>query len=540
MLKYLAGLLGAYSLALVAIAGPWGFSGDAWWVFSFGYYYRPLNAIYAGAENLHRPMEVVYWISLYELFGPQEIIFQLGSLMLAAVAAWLMASTLSLAFPQQKLWAGLAGLMAFFLPSVAGTTYLMQMDNGRLQMAFFWAGALTWVWCLKTGRALWWGLLPFGFCILGNLSYESGVLLPLTLPLLAWGMGTENRWPRRQWMGVSVLGIGLCMGVFLLFRFVIFQGGAVEQRSWIPPLSNYADYTTQMLDGLWAVWQLPYRDAASLLLSLGLGLGAGLILWPRGEEPGLIPARQDRAWLLMALAVFYFGALPYFLAGGDNYLQGGGFVGPNRVYSSGGYGAAMLIIWVLMRGGWKPGLGLCLALISLSALYHSGQHRDYQAAAVERQSQLGQVLALVPEVQPKTTLLLLNFHQSPVISGETGTNLFFRMLYDDPSIWAHFAYLEDEAFRDSEFRRMEVGPEGILARGRQGNPPAQPDELLILYLRAGQVWLLECIGPQDLVDGYPLAAAWQVETPLCSQPGRILPATPASQAHQRPFLGMGD
>ena len=136
-----AGLI-LYSVALTILSGDFGFEGDDWWIFSYPYWHNFSTAIVEFTRHFLRPLEGVYWISLFEVFGFNRIPFHLLSLLLAATACVLMGACLSKAFPRDRTFVTASVLLAFFMPTVSCLTYVLATDNSRLSMVFFWGCVL--------------------------------------------------------------------------------------------------------------------------------------------------------------------------------------------------------------------------------------------------------------------------------------------------------------------------------------------------------------------------------------------------------------
>ena len=125
-------------LSLTVVTGDIGFDGDDWWVLAIPYWNSFPDSLVLYARKFLRPVEGLYWISLFELFGFNKVVFHLCSLLLLAGSAALMGVSLDRAFPGRRACVSIAVLLAFFLPPVSCLTYVMFTDNSRLSMLLFW------------------------------------------------------------------------------------------------------------------------------------------------------------------------------------------------------------------------------------------------------------------------------------------------------------------------------------------------------------------------------------------------------------------
>jgi hypothetical protein len=77
--------LALYCVVLTAVTGDIGFDGDDWWsvLSRTGTAFRTRGS----TRKFLRPLEGLYWISLFELFGFNKVVFHLCSLLLLAGSA---------------------------------------------------------------------------------------------------------------------------------------------------------------------------------------------------------------------------------------------------------------------------------------------------------------------------------------------------------------------------------------------------------------------------------------------------------------------
>ncbi len=121
-----------YSVILALLTGDIGFEGDDWWVFSVPYWHSFPESIWIYMKEFLRPIEGVYWIGMFEVFGLNRIAFHLFSLLLLCASSVLMGFSLSKSFPEDKIFVLLSVLFSFFLPMVCSVTYVVFTDNNRL------------------------------------------------------------------------------------------------------------------------------------------------------------------------------------------------------------------------------------------------------------------------------------------------------------------------------------------------------------------------------------------------------------------------
>ncbi len=178
--------LGIYCVLLAGLTGEIGFDGDDWWILACPYWNSFPDSLLLYARKFLRPMEGLYWISLFELFGFNKVAFHLCSLLLLTTSAALMGVSLDRAFPGRRVFVSTAVLMAFFLPPVSCLTYVLFTDNSRLSMLLFWISVLAFQsWTQKSSP--WRGLpLPVALYVASFLTYETSSFLIFVVPLLVW------------------------------------------------------------------------------------------------------------------------------------------------------------------------------------------------------------------------------------------------------------------------------------------------------------------------------------------------------------------
>jgi hypothetical protein len=400
----------AYCAALVAVSGDLGFEGDDWWVFSWPYWNPFPMSLWYFARDCLRPIEGVYWISLFEIFGFNRVAFHIASLLLAVGGCTLMAMCLATAFPGRTTLAVSALMFAFFLPTVSSLTYVLATDNSRLSLLFFWACVLAFQrWA--AGRAAWSGLLgPWFLYALAFCTYEAPSFLIFSVPFFVLPV-----WHRRRvTLSFSSFVLRLAVGILgsfasvIAIRFLVLQGGAVSQKSLLPSWDLLWAYPALLPFYLVA----PFVEAASEPVSVVAGVivaliaGSLLILSFRGEQVSLpathtvsrcptlsrpsnedpefqdsSPAEDglplssgthasfyDRGWYILGLGlcVLLLGFLPYQFAGygagipalaetalmkwhviPDGFHHWFNFNWSSRIYSAASYGLAILLAWAI-------------------------------------------------------------------------------------------------------------------------------------------------------------------------------------------------
>jgi hypothetical protein len=221
-----------------------------------------------------RPVEGLYWISLFELFGFNRVVFHLCSLLLLAGSCLLMGACLSKAFPERSLLVVLSVLFAFFLPMIASLTYVVFTDNSRLSLLLFWAAALAFQsWTARSQS--WAGLVPpILIYLLCFLTYEAASFLIFVVPLLVWPI--HNRSPKRSDKSFILrigTGIAAAFVAALIIRFLLLNGGAVDHAGIVPSPSLVGGY----LALLPFTWQR--LSPRFLMASQGLACGPPVTLW---------------------------------------------------------------------------------------------------------------------------------------------------------------------------------------------------------------------------------------------------------------------
>lgn len=549
--------LALYCAALTAVTGDIGFNGDDWWVLAYPYWNSFLDSLLLYARKFLRPVEGLYWITLFELFGFNKVVFHFCSLLLLAASATLMGLSLDRAFPGRRDFVLVAVLLAFFLPPVSCLTYVLFTDNSRLSMLLFWASVIAFQrWGEKS--SLWSPLaLPVALYVASFLTYEAPSFLIFMVPLLVWPVHrrcAERSLDRAFFVKLSI-GIATGFAAAVTVRFVFLKGGAVGHSYLVPPLELLWSYLALFPFYLLAPFTSMAADKWALLVGLVVILGtAGLLFLPARGRVDLNAAVGQRfepggRWYLVVLGtgIFVLGMLPYQLAGYGSFTprlidslmvkcgllpQGGdlswfNFSWASRIYSSASFGVAILLAAGL--SGWrKPsatriGKMGAVAVIGFMAVFHAGLSLDWREAAEIRNNLWQSLVERVPDVKSGTNFVFLDIEcshkRAEVIRKENGLYELIGMLYADRTVGAWRAYSDAYGRSDHLYQRSTVTPEGFLSRGQRQNKPA-PHESLLLIKRSGRkLVLLDKITARDRP--VPTGIEWNGVEQLTSKLERI-------------------
>ena len=136
-------VLFTFSLSLALLIGNIGFQGDDWWQFSWPYWFPFPQSIWEYVKASSRPIEGIYTVLAFDVFGLNRILYTLSALVLSAGSCLLLASTFKRAFPSKASLPVIAAFLAFFLTPVSNLIYMFHTDNSRLSMLFFWISAFS-------------------------------------------------------------------------------------------------------------------------------------------------------------------------------------------------------------------------------------------------------------------------------------------------------------------------------------------------------------------------------------------------------------
>ncbi len=548
-----AGGLGVYCLVLTVITGDIGFEGDDWWILSWPYWHGFPASLFVYAKESLRPMEGVYWIGLFELFGFNKIAFHLFSLLLLAAASLMMGAVLTRAFPQQRGLAILASLLAFFLPTVSCLTYVLATDNSRLSMLLFWVSVIAFQrWSERS--ASWLGLTaPILLYVPAFLTYEAPTLLIFAVPLLVFPVHLRAR---------NVSNKDFCIriavavsGAFLLaiaLRFVLLGGGAVGHRHLYPPLELLWSYIALLPFYLAAPFSGISVSLTECLFALGIMTIAALAAFSKSavisEHSESFQWVNSRWYLaVVGLMILVLGLLPYQLAGygsicpkvaetvlakvgaiPDGNTAWFNFNWSSRIYSAGSFGLAILI--ALIATGWKndklraAGKIVAIAIIGVMVVFHVGLRTDWQEAAQIRNKIIMGLVSQVPEVESGTNFVFLNLEschkRAAVFRGWGGVRELVRMLYDDRKLGAWYLYPYCWKWPNNLFHQAVISEKGFVSRGMKLDQPVPHESLLLMNRVGSSLVMLEGINSYDGMA--PTGIRWVGASAVRSNARRIM------------------
>lgn len=555
LLMVAAGLV-TYSIVLTVITGDIGFNGDDWWVLAIPYWNGFPESLISYAQKFLRPVEGVYWIGLFEIFGFNRIVFHICSLLLLALSAALMGVALDRAFPGRRNCISLAVLLAFFLPPVSCLTYVLFTDNSRLSMVFFWGCVIAfqaWARASCPWRKL---ILPSLLYVISFLTYETSSFLIFAVPLLVWPVhrSASDRISDRAFLTRMCAGIAIPFVAAVAMRFFFLKGGAVGQTSFVPPWELVWSYLALLPLYLLAPFTSLSTDqwglAAGLLVMAGAAAFFSFARPERSRAAAGIDGRfSPSSWWYIALvgtAILFLGMLPYQLAGYGSstprmletvmtkygLLPGGdlswfNFSWSSRIFSSASFGVAILLAVALT--GWKSrrarilAKALTVAVIGCMAVFHAGLSLDWREAADMRNDLVRSLVSQVPAVKPGTNFVFLDVacshKRAEVIRRENGLRELVGMLYADPTLGAWRAYSRAYDPSTHAFQQSIAMPEGFLCRSQRQGEPAPPQSLLIFKRTGRELVLQEEIAAKD--NSIPTGIEWRGVDHLASNLDRI-------------------
>jgi hypothetical protein len=561
-----AGLL-LYTVALTALTGDIGFEGDDWWIFSWAYRNSLPSALLAYARASLRPIEGLYWVTLFEVFGFDKTVFNLCSLLLSAGGSLLMGLCLSRVFPRRPVFVAAAVLFAFFLPTVSSLTYVLATDNSRLSMLFFWACAAAFQRWAATSLS-WPGLVrPVLLYALAFLTYEAPSFLMFTVPLLVWPVWARRPdvCSERNFLVQLAVGMIAGFGLAILARFLLFDGGAVAHRSLLPPWELVWGYIALLPFYLIA----PFTSVS--WTTWGWVFGIAVAIWScwalfRAEsahyEPGTTNTSEFEPStmyvLILGLAILFLGMLPYQLAGYgstvpklvDSVMVKWGVVEngntpwfnfnwSSRIYSAGSFGIAILLA-ALVTAGKSRMLKLAskvaaVIILGFMAAFHTGLSTDWKEAAQIRNQLIASLISQVPDVKSGTNFLFLDLEcchkRAPVFRGWGGLKELIRILYDDPKLGAWYLYPYSWKWPDRVYHQAVVSPTGFVSRGMKLDNPVPHDSLLILGRTGSELAVLDGVNARD--GQVPTGICWKRASEIRSNLGRVVAWSDTDLARRR-------
>lgn len=533
LLNGVAVLLVAYCLTLALLVGDIGFQGDDWWVFSFPYWNSFPDSIYEYALGSRRPIEGVYWISMFEAFHFSRQPYTLFSLLLLAGSSLVLGACLLKAFPSRLALAIVTVFFSFLLPPVSNLTYMIHTDNSRISTLLYWLSVLAFQqWASKSGSRP--GLiLPILLYCTATLTYENTALLIFAVPGFVWPI--VKRQQTELDMSPLMVRMGMAMGIsfalFLSMRFLVFSGGAVGHGSLLPSPDLMISYFSTLGAYLSAPLVTISTDIWDWVWGGSVALTAGTLLFFAGRDPEPFDKERDASWVQsnwyvagLGVVVLLLGVSPYLLAG---YSAMYGFTSQSRIYSSGGFGVAILLAAVATIS-WKSERTrivikcFAIALMIFMAVFLAGLRGSWREAAIKRNELRSSLLEQVPGVAPGTTFLFLDLqwylsNRAVVFQGVDGLPEYIRMLYGEKDLYAYFLYSLSKDFVDSEGRTATVSPRGLTARGSSVRPPIPLDTLLILRRVGSRLVLVDGLSK----DRDRVAVDWRGVSTIKSNPKLI-------------------
>lgn len=549
-------LLAAYCLIVTIVSGDIGFEGDDWWIFSWPYWNSFPQSIIIYARESLRPLEGVYWIGLFEIFGFNKVVFHLFSLLLLLCASALMGKALLKAFPSRRLFALTAIVMAFFIPTVSCLTFVVTTDNSRLSMVLFWGSILAFQRWTERG-ATWLGMsLPVLIYICSFLTYEAPSLLIFAAPLFLIPIFLRSAEPRRYLSFATKLlvaiALGFCGALFL--RFLLLKGGAVSHKHFLPPFELIWAYIALLPVYLIEPFVSMQLDLTALLIGISVIMGLIFIFfYSEKHDLGNYSSKHfdlenSKIYVLfLGLVVIALGMAPYQLAGygsavpklvetvyakygflPDGNTQWFNFNWSSRIYSSASFGVA--ILFGLCVGFWKKptfqwySKAVAVCVFGFFVVFHAGLITDWKEAATKRNSICQSLVSAVPDVSPQTNFLLVDleyYHKrAAVFRGWGGLRELIRMLYDSPDVGAFYVHPYAWTWPNKVCQQGIASRAGFCTRGLKLNKPLSLDTLLILHRIGDKLKPVEKLSSFDGM--VPTGISWKNLTTIYSNPDRII------------------
>ncbi len=533
-----------YAVVLTGLTGDIGFDADDWWILSWSYWSQYPESVVIYAKEFLRPVEGLYWLSMFELFGFNRIAFHLCSLLLWTAASVIMGVCLTKAFPRDRIFVVVAVALAFFLPTVSSLTYIIFTDNARLSILLFWSATFCFQsWAEKSTQ--WKGLLlPVLVYVMSFLTYETASLMIFGIPFLVLP-ARANRGADpydRSFLVRLATGIAAGLALSLVIRFTLLSGGAVAHRHFLPPWELVISYIALLPQYLIAPLMHISSDSWAALFGIAVSAGLAFYLYWIGrhqEEPPDWPTHTQLFYtttykLLMGLVLFFLGMLPYQIAGYGSsdpklsetvlavygWLENGdtswfNFNWASRIYSSASCGLAVIFaaLVVAPRSPQLRFVTQAIAAVSIGFMvcFHVGLSRDWQEAAEIRNDLVRSLIDQVPDVKSNTNFVFLDletYHKrAAVIRRWAGLRELVRMLYDDQTLGAWYLYPHAQLPPNRLFQQAIVLTAGFVSRGVPLSAPAPHDTLLLLKRSGRQLVLVDKISRDD--GQAPTGVAWK-------------------------------
>ena len=547
-----------YCAILTALTGDVGFDGDDWWVLAWPYWHDFPGSMFGYAQEFLRPVEGIYWICMFELFGFNRIALHFASLLLLASSCLLMGKCLTKAFPEKPALAAMSTIFAFFLPMVACLTYLIFTDNSRISLLLFWASVL--VFQLWAERSASWFRLVIAVCLylLSFLTYEASSFLIFVVPLLVWPIHKRNQtFSDGKFLMILAIGIFSAFTGALLLRYVFLNGGVVENVALFPSWELFWSYVALLPLYMIAPFTFPPEKLWVVFLGIMVAIATTLMMYASqekpicktevGEDTGYNLFYEKWCPVVLGLGILFLGMLPYQMAGyggtpprivdtglakygliSDQHPAWFNFNEASRIYSSASYGVAILIAALATISSnaifRKIALIAVTSAIGCMATFHAGLSLDWKEASAIRNELARNLVVQAPDVKPSTNFVFVDlelYHKrAAVIRGWAGLRELTKMLYDDPSLGAWYVYPSETAWPNISRQQAIIFPTGFVSRGMVLDRPAPPDSLLILRRLGTNLVLMNKLSSKD--DFIKTGISWRGCDELHSNPSRII------------------
>jgi len=547
-----------YCAILTALTGDVGFDGDDWWVLAWPYWHDFPGSMFGYAQEFLRPVEGIYWICMFELFGFNRIALHFASLLLLASSCLLMGKCLTKAFHERPVLAVLSTIFAFFLPMVACLTYLIFTDNSRISLLLFWASVL--VFQLWAERSASWFRLVIAVCLylLSFLTYEASSFLIFVVPLLVWPIHKRNQtFSDGKFLMILAIGIFSAFTGALLLRYVFLNGGVVENVALFPSWELFWSYVALLPLYMIAPFTFPPEKLWVVFLGIMVAIATTLMMYASqekpicktevGEDTGYNLFYEKWCPVVLGLGILFLGMLPYQMAGyggtpprivdtvlakygliSDQHPAWFNFNEASRIYSSASYGVAILIAALATISSnaifRKIALIAVTSAIGCMATFHAGLSLDWKEASAIRNELARNLVVQAPDVKPSTNFVFVDlelYHKrAAVIRGWAGLRELTKMLYDDPSLGAWYVYPSETAWPNISRQQAIIFPTGFVSRGMVLDRPAPPDSLLILRRLGTNLVLMNKLSSKD--DFIKTGISWRGCDELHSNPSRII------------------
>ena len=495
------------------LVGDIGFQGDDWWIFGIPFWNSFPESLLIYAKESRRPIEGLYWIGMYEVFGLHSPAFLAGSVILLSLSCLLMTSSLLNAFPGYRCWAVFSGLLAFVITPMANLVYMLHTDNSRISCFFFWVSVLLFQNWAKDPVKTYKLLSPILFFCLATLTYENCALLIFAVPFLTFPVFRLHGSKISTIKFLVIHGVSVIVGflAFLVIRFLIFGGGAVGHKSLTPPLDLVFSYLAILTE--YILYPLKNIDPnTGNIFWATLVTVSGFLLWIvsrdriQANKASPVGLSNRLSLILASLSSFSIlgcGLAPYLLAG---YGPEPGFTSQSRIFSSAGFGVAAIIclplVFLQTRRRLFGFAKICLlALIFLNALSLVALRSDWIKAKVYRDNITSSLIANVPGVERETNFLFLDLqwylsNKAVVFQGVDGLNEWIKIVYNSRKVNGYFLYPADGDHEEKE-KEAIITLKGLLARGSAMQGPLALDSLILLKRKGDRLEILKNISKED-------------------------------------------